>query len=108
MNSLENIKTYQLLLNRGYFEFIRLRASLNHLPLASLTWVLQQEPGRIEYYICLCGHLGDVSELQTSLDVSDLFKGHEEMTSCSALVHSYLFPLLKLWLELLYRKVGNL
>ena len=23
-------------------------------------------------YICLCGHLGGVSEIQTSLDVSDL------------------------------------
>ena len=34
-----------------------------------------QEPGRIEYYnqlFCLRGHLGGVSEIQTSLDVSDL------------------------------------
>ena len=36
---------------------------------------LSQEPGRIEYYnqlFCLCGHLVGVSEIQTSLDVSDL------------------------------------
>ena len=49
----------------------------DHLPLTSLTRVrvLPQEPGRIEYYnqlFCLCGHLGGVSEIQTSLDVSDL------------------------------------
>ena len=31
-------------------------------------------PYRIEYYICLCGHLGGVSEVQTSSDVSDLFE----------------------------------
>ena len=45
-----------------------------HLPVASLTRVLPQEPGRSEYYdqlFCLCGHLGGVSEIQTSLDVSD-------------------------------------
>ena len=37
--------------------------------------VLPQEPGCIEYYnqlFCPCGHLGGVSETQTSLDVSDL------------------------------------
>ena len=36
---------------------------------------IPQEPGRIEYYnqlFCPCGHLGGVSEIQTSLDVSDL------------------------------------
>ena len=36
---------------------------------------LPHEPGRIEYYnklFCLCGHLGGVSEIQISLDVSDL------------------------------------
>ena len=49
----------------------------NYLPLASLTRVLPQEPDRIEYYnqlFCLCGHLGGggVSEIQTSLEVSDL------------------------------------
>ena len=46
-----------------------------HPPLASLTRVLPQEPGRVEYYnqfFCLCGHLGGVSEIQTSLDVLDL------------------------------------
>ena len=49
--------------------------SFCHPPLASLTCVLPQEPGRIEYYnICLCRHFGSVSEFQTSLDVSDLFK----------------------------------
>ena len=64
----------------------------HHLPLASLTRVLPQEPGRItrvlpqepgriEYYICLCGHFGGVSEIQTSLDVSDLFKGHDEIST---------------------------
>ena len=47
----------------------------SHLPLASITRVLPQETGRIEYYICLCCHFGGVSEIQTSLDVSDLFKG---------------------------------
>ena len=46
-------------------------------------------------YICLCGHLGCVSEIQTSLDVSDLIKCHEELTSCSSLMHSYLFPIKK-------------
>ena len=65
--------------------------------------MLPLEPGRIEYYICLCGHLYGVSELQSSLDVSDLFKGHEELTSCSALMHSYMFPLL----DVLYRHAGN-
>ena len=55
---------------------------------------LQQEPGRIEYSFCLCGYLVGLSVIQTSLDLSDLFKGHEEFTSCSALKHSYLFPLL--------------
>ena len=55
-----------------------------HFPLASLTRVLPQEPGRIEYYIqlfCLCGHLGGgggVSEIYTSLDVSDLKIGHKK------------------------------
>ena len=36
---------------------------------------IPQEPGRIEYYNQLFsprGHLGGVSEIQTSLDVSDL------------------------------------
>ena len=33
-----------------------------------------------------------------------VIKGHEEVTSCSSLMHSYLFPLL----EVLYRQVGNL
>ena len=66
--------------------------------------MLLQEPGRIEYYICLCGHLGGVSEIQNLLNVSDLFKGHEELTSCSALRRSYLFPLL----DVLNRQVGNL
>ena len=56
-----------------------------YLPLASLTRVLPQELGLIDYFICLCGHFGGVSEIQTSLDVSDLFKGQEEMTSCSVL-----------------------
>ena len=46
--------------------------SMSHLPLANLTRVQRQEHGRIEYYICLCGPLGGVSEIQTSLDVSDL------------------------------------
>ena len=72
--------------------------------LGSLTRVLLQEPGPIEYYICLCGNFGGVSEIQTSLDVSDLFKGHQELTCCSSLMHSYLFPLL----DVLYRHVGNL
>ena len=47
--------------------------------------VLPQEPGRIEYNICLCGYFWSVSEIQNSLDASDLFKGHEELSSCSAL-----------------------
>ena len=50
--------------------------------LASLT----REPGRIEYSICLCGHLGGVSEIQKSLDVSDLFKGHEDSISQAQLL----------------------
>ena len=40
-----------------------LSVELKHLPLASLTRVLPQGPGRIEYYICLCGHFGVVSEI---------------------------------------------
>ena len=63
-----------------FFHDVSLRVC-THLPLACLTRVLAQEPGRIEYDICLCGHFGGVSEIQTSLDVSDLFKGHEELTS---------------------------
>ena len=37
--------------------------------------VLPQEPGRIEYYnllFCLCGHNRGVSDILTSLDLSDL------------------------------------
>ena len=33
-----------------------------------------------------------------------VMKGHEELTSCSSVMHSYLFPLL----DVLYRQVGNL
>ena len=36
---------------------------------------IPQEPGRIEYYnqlFCVRGNIGGVSEIQTSLDVSDL------------------------------------
>ena len=33
-----------------------------------------------------------------------IIKGHEELTSCSSVMHSYLFPLL----DVLYRQVGNL
>ena len=40
-------------------------SSLSHLPLVSLTPVLPREPGRIESYICLCGHFGGVYEIQT-------------------------------------------
>ena len=71
---------------------------------------IPQEPGRIEYYnqlFRLRGHLGGVSEIQTSLDVTDfkyVIKGREELTSCSSLIHSHMFPLL----DVLYRQVGNL
>ena len=67
------IAKYEMILRMAYkldtITYVR------HLPLASLTRVLQQEPGRIEYYnqlFSLPGHLGGVSEIQTSLDVSDL------------------------------------
>ena len=79
-----------------------------HLPLASLTLVLPQEPGRIEYYnqlFCLCGHLGGVSEIQTSLDVSDFQIGHKRSRRIdlfSSVMHSYLFQLL----DVLYRQVN--
>ena len=33
-----------------------------------------------------------------------VIKGREELTSCSSLVHSYLFP----FLDVLYKQVGNL
>ena len=33
-----------------------------------------------------------------------VIKGHEELTSCSSVMHSYLFPLL----DVVYRQVGNL
>ena len=33
-----------------------------------------------------------------------VIKGHEELTSCSTVMHSYLFSLL----DVLYRQVGNL
>ena len=59
-------------------------AAIHHLPLASLMRVLTHEPGRIEYYnqlFCLCGHLGGVSEIQTSLDISDLKMGHKRSRS---------------------------
>ena len=65
-------------------------------------------PYRIEYYICLCGHLGGVSEVQTSLDVSDLFEGHKELTlnwprlSCTVTCFCCYIN------ELIYRKVGDL
>ena len=60
-------------------------------------------------YICLCDHLEVVSEIQTSLILmfqiyKKVIKNHEELTSCSSLMHSYLFPLL----DVLYRQVGNL
>ena len=38
-----------------------------------LRWFVGWAPGRIEYYICLCGHFEGVPEIQTSLDVSALF-----------------------------------
>ena len=31
------------------------------------------------YYICLCGHFRSVSEIQTSLNVSYLLKGHKKL-----------------------------
>ena len=34
-----------------------------HISLASLSRVLPQEPGRIEYPFCLRGHLGGVFEI---------------------------------------------
>ena len=55
-----------------------------------------QEPGRIEYYnqlFCLCGHIGGVSEIQTSLDVLDLKIGHKRsrgidlLLTCHAQLH---------------------
>ena len=49
--------------------------TLIQLSLAVSRECIPQEPGRIEYYnqlFCLRGHLGGVSEIQTSLDVSDL------------------------------------
>ena len=58
-------------------------------------------------YSCQCDHLGGVSEIQTSLNVSDLkkvIKGHEEWISSSSLMHRYPFPLL----DVLYRQVGSL
>ena len=56
-------------------------------------------------YISLCDHL----EVQTSIILmfqiyKKVIKNHEELTSCSSLMHSYLFPLL----DVLYRQVGNL
>ena len=75
-----------------------------HLLLASLMRVLPQEPGRIEYYyqlFCLCGHLGGGGERCLRFKPPWMFqiykyviKGHEELTSCSSVMHSYLFPLL--------------
>ena len=58
--------------------FVRTIRDWNKLPF--FPWpvsreCIPQEPGRIEYYnqlFCLRGHLGGVSEIQTSLDVSDL------------------------------------
>ena len=76
-----------------------------HLPLASLTWVLPQKPGCIEYYnqlLSLCGHLGGVSEIQTSLDVSDLKIGHKRSRRIDILFICHA------QLPVLYRQVGNL
>ena len=70
-----------------------------HLPLASLTRVHTAGawPYRVGYYnqlFCLRGHLGGVSKIQTL----------KELTSCSSLIHSHMFPLL----DVLYRQVWNL
>ena len=72
---------------------------------------LPQEPGRIEYsiisYICLCVILGVCLRFKPHWMFQiyrKVIKGHEELTSCSSLMNSFLFPLL----DILYRQVGNL
>ena len=46
-----------------------------------------------------CMSFGKIANL-----CAKVIKGHEELTSCSSLMHSYLFP----FLDVLYRQVGNL
>ena len=63
-----------------------------HLPLASLTLVPPQEPGHIDYYnqlFCLCGHLGGLSEIQASFDVSDLKISHKRSRRLDLLLISH-------------------
>ena len=50
----------------------------------------------IEYNF-IYGHL-DCEDYQRRIE------GHEELTSCSSLIHSHVYPLL----DVLYRQVGNL
>ena len=57
--------------------------------------------------ICLCGHLGVCLRFKPHWMFQIykyVLKCHEELASCSSLMHSYLFPLL----DVLYRQVGNL
>ena len=54
-------------------QFVQLECNI--FPWPGSRECIPQEPGRIEYYnqlFCLRGHHGGVSEIQTSLDVSDL------------------------------------
>ena len=72
---------------------------------------LTHEPGRIEHYKQLYlsmwsswgeGCLRFKPHWMFQI-YKKVIKGHEELSSCSSLMHRYLFPLL----DVLYRQVGN-
>ena len=71
---------------------------------------IPQEPGRIKYYnqlFCLRGHLGGGLRFKPHWMFQIykyVIKVREELTSCSSLLHSHMFPLL----DVSYRQVGNL
>ena len=62
-------------------------ASAHHRSLAVSSTIIS--------YICLCGHLGVCLRFKPHWMFQiykKVIKGHEELTSCSSLMHSYLFP----------------
>ena len=84
---------------------------LSHLPLASLTRVFTARawPYRVlqSVFLPMWSSWGCVLRFKPHWMFQIykyVIKGLKELTSCSSLLHSYLFPLL----DVLYRQVGNL